>query len=272
MIGLFDSGLGGLSVWREVAKELPSQSTLYVGDQSHVPYGPKPAETLVRYSEGITRFLHEQQCRAIVVACNSASAAALEPLRRTFPDTVFVGMEPAVKPAAARTKSGVVLVLATPATLKGELFAATTARFAQGVTVIGEPCPGLVEEIESGGGASEKAEAMLRAFLARGLAAGADEIVLACTHYPFVIETVRRLAGPGVEVIDPAPAVARQLRRLLREREAGGAAPTHRFLTTAKDARAFAHAVRDLTGTDPVTGCLEWTALGGLTEVSVETS
>jgi glutamate racemase len=258
MIGLFDSGLGGLSVWREVVKELPARSTFYVGDQVHIPYGPRPADTLVRYAEGITRFLREQRCQAVVVACNSASAAALKPLRQGFPDTVFVGMEPAVKPAAARTKSGVVLVLATPATLKGELFTATTARYAQGVKVIGEPCPGLVEQIESGRVDTEEIETMLRAFLAPGLAAGADQVVLACTHYPFVIETVRRLAGPAVEVIDPAPAVARQLRRLLREAETTGAPPTHRFFTTGTDLPAFARAIGELTGTEPEVGRLEW--------------
>ena len=260
MIGLFDSGVGGLSVWREVARALPGESTVYVGDQCHIPYGPKPVATLVRYAEGVTRFLLEQECRAVVVACNSASAAALKPLRASFPEMLFVGMEPAVKPAAARTQTRVVIVLATPATLQGELFTATTARYARDVKVIGEPCPGLVEQIESGRAQSPETEAMLREFLAPGLAAGADQVVLACTHYPFVIDTVRRLAGPAVEVIDPAPAVARQLSRLLEEHRAAAPSesPSHRFFTTATDARPFARMLGDLTGLETVPTPLQW--------------
>jgi glutamate racemase len=261
MIGLFDSGVGGLSVWREVVAALPAESTVYVGDQANLPYGSKPAEALFRYAEGVVRFLRDHDCRAVVVACNSASAAALKHLRQEFPDMVFVGMEPAVKPAAERTKSRVVVVLATPATLRGELFTATTERHAQGIEVIGEPCPGLVEQIESGRARAPETEAMLRRSLARGLAAGADQVVLACTHYPFVIDTIRELAGPSVEVIDPAPAVARQLRRLLQERglaAATDATPSHRFFTTASDPGPFVRAVRDLTGVSATPSRLQW--------------
>ena len=262
MIGLFDSGIGGLSVWREVAAQLPARSTLYVGDQAHLPYGPKPAETLMRYARGVVRFLREEGCRAVVVACNSASAAALKPLREENPDLLFVGMEPAVKPAAERTRSRVVVVLATPATLKGELFAATRERYARGVRVIGEPCPGLVERIESGQARSRETEALLREFLAAGMAAGADEVVLACTHYPFVIETIRGIVGPSVEVIDPAPAVARQLRRLLEERglagQLGDGPPEHHFCTTAPDPQSFTRTLTQLTGLETSAVPLEW--------------
>jgi glutamate racemase len=261
-IGVFDSGVGGLSVWREIATRLPHESTLYVGDQVHIPYGPKPKETLFRYAEGIVRFLLEQDCKAVVVACNSASAAALKHLRAEFPETPFIGMEPAVKPAAERTKSRVVVVLATPATLQGELFTATTARYAQGIRVIGEPCPGLVAQIEAGRARRPETEAMLREFLRPGLDAGADQVVLACTHYPFVIDAIRGIVGPSVEVIDPAPAVARQLDRLLAERDRRAPistdAPTHRFFTTADDVAAFSTAVYDLTGRASAAGSLLW--------------
>jgi glutamate racemase len=262
-VGVFDSGVGGLSVWREIVAQLPGESSVYVGDQVHIPYGPKPAETLFRYAEGIVHFLLAQECKAVVVACNSASAAALKHLRQRFPAVPFIGMEPAVKPAAQRTKSGVVVVLATPATLQGELFTATTERHAGGIEVVGEPCPGLVSQIEAGRAHEPETEAMLRAFLGPGLSAGADQVVLACTHYPFVIETIRRIAGPSVDVIDPAPAVARQLRRLLADRDLAAPLPpalppVHRFFTTGADVAGFAHALRDLVRAPPVALPLQW--------------
>jgi glutamate racemase len=259
-IGVFDSGVGGLSVWREIVAQLPHESTVYVGDHAHIPYGPKPKETLFRYAEGIVRFLLAEGGKAVVVACNSASAAALKHLRREFPDVPFIGMEPAVKPAAQHTKSRVVIVLATPATLEGELFTATTERHAQGIRVVGEPCPGLVARIEAGQARSPETEAMLREFLAPGLAAGADQVVLACTHYPFVIDTIRAIVGGAVEVIDPAPAVARQLGRTLAERHllAPDGPATHRFFTTGADAAAFARAVHDLGGITATADVRAW--------------
>jgi glutamate racemase len=262
-IGIFDSGVGGLSVWREIVRQLPLESTVYVADQAHIPYGPKPAEALHRYADGIVRFLLAHDCKAIVVACNSASAAALKHLRAQFPDIPFVGMEPAVKPAAEKTRSKVVAVLATPATLQGELFAATTERHAQGVKVIGEPCPGLVARIESGRIGDAETETMLRGFLAPALAAGADCVVLACTHYPFVIDAIRRIAGPHADVIDPAPAVVRQLGRVLMERgiaatSGSNAIPAHRFFTTGVSVAEFAQALHALVGAPPLAGPLRW--------------
>lgn len=259
-IGIFDSGVGGLSVWREIVRQLPNEKTVYVADQQHIPYGPKPPATLVGYSEAIVRFLLTRGCKAIVVACNSASAAALKHLRTRFPDTPFVGMEPAVKPAAQKTRSRVVLVLATPATLRGELFTATTERHAHGIRVVTEPCPGLVEAIEAGGTAGAEMEAMLRGFVAQGLAAGADQVVLACTHYPFVIDAIRRIAGAAVEVVDPAPAIALQLGRVLDGhglRATASSAPSHIFFTTAS-AAPFARALHVLVGAPPVAQSLRW--------------
>ena len=216
-IGIFDSGIGGLSVWREIAAQLPHEDTLYFADQIHIPYGPRTLEEIRSFSETITRFLLARDCKLIVVACNAASAAALKHLRVTFTDVQFVGMEPAVKPAAETTHTGVVGVLATPATFQGELFASVVERFANGVKLIKQVCPGLVEQVEAGRLDTPDTLAMLDRFLAPIRTGGADTIVLGCTHYPFVIESIRQLA-PGVNVIDPAPAIARQIDRVLRER------------------------------------------------------
>jgi glutamate racemase len=233
-IGIFDSGIGGLSVWREIARQLPHEDTLYFADQIHIPYGPRSLQQIRSFSETITRFLLERGCKIIVVACNAASAAALKYLRATFPDVPFVGMEPAVKPAAETTHTGVVGVLATPATFQGELFASVVERFANGVQLVKEVCPGLVQQVEAGRLDTPDTLEMLDRFLQPIRAAGADTIVLGCTHYPFVIEAIRHLA-PGVNVIDPAPAIARQVDRVLHERKLGGHADRigqHRFVTS----------------------------------------
>src|SRR5512135_2559150 len=216
-IGIFDSGVGGLSVWREIARQLPHEDTLYFGDQIHIPYGPRSLQEIRSFSEAITRFLLDRGCKIIVVACNTASAAALKHLRVTFPDVPFVGMEPAVKPAAETTHTGVVGVMATPATFQGELFASVVERFANGVQLVKEVCPGLVQQVEAGRLNTPDTLEMLGRFLRPIRDAGADTIVLGCTHYPFVIDAIRQLA-PGVNVIDPAPAIARQVDRVLRER------------------------------------------------------
>lgn len=214
-IGIFDSGIGGLTVWRAIHQLMPDEPLLYLADQAHVPYGPRPMLEVRQFSEGITRFLLEQGCRLIVVACNAASAAALKYLRKTFPETPFVGMEPAVKPAAEHTRSGVVGVLATPATFQGELYASVVERFGQEVKLLQHTCPGLVTQIENGGLESEETYHILEDALLPMLEQGIDTVVLGCTHYPFVIPLIQRITGPGVRVIDPAPAVARQVQRLL---------------------------------------------------------
>jgi len=214
-IGIFDSGVGGLSVLREIRAQLPHADLLYFGDNAHIPYGPRPLAEVRAFSEASTRFLLGRGARVIVVACNTASAAALNYLRQTFPNVPFVGMEPAVKPAAEQTQTKVVGVLATPATFQGELFNSVVERFAQGVTVLSQVCPGLVQQIEVGELDSPKTETMLRGWVEPMLAQGIDALVLGCTHYPFVIPLLERICGPGVRVIDPAPAVARQVGRVL---------------------------------------------------------
>lgn len=214
-IGVFDSGMGGLSVLRAIRQQLPNESVLYFGDQDHVPYGPRPLEEVRWFSEAITRFLLNLGVKLIVVACNTASAAALHSLRQTFPEISFVGMEPAVKPAAENTRTGVVGVLATPATFQGALYASVVERFASNVTLIQNTCPGLVQLIEQGILDGSETRAILESALRPMLGQGIDTIVLGCTHYPFVIPVIQEIVGPAVRVIDPAPAVARQVARLL---------------------------------------------------------
>lgn len=223
-IGIFDSGIGGLSVLRAVHALLPGERLIYVGDQGHVPYGPRPLAEVQAFSVAITRFLLAQGAKMVVVACNAASAAALHHLRETFPDVPFVGMEPAVKPAAEQTHSGVVGVLATPATFQGALYASVVERFAHGVTVLQDVCPGLVGQIEQGDLSGPETRRILEKALRPMLAQGADTVVMGCTHYPFVIPLIEEIGGGRLRVIDPAPAVARQVKRVLEARgiQAGG--------------------------------------------------
>ncbi len=214
-IGIFDSGVGGLSVLRAIRAQMLEESIIYFGDQGHIPYGPRPMEQIRGFSEAITNFLLEQGAKIIVVACNTASAAALKYLREKFPGTPFVGMEPAVKPAAEHTQTGKVGVLATPATFQGELYASVVERFANGVELFQNTCSGLVQEIEQGNLNGDETRRILEEALQPMLEKNIDTVVLGCTHYPFVIPLIQEIVGEKVRVIDPAPAVARQARRVL---------------------------------------------------------
>ncbi|MBW6466699.1 MAG: glutamate racemase [Brevefilum sp.] len=216
-IGAFDSGVGGLSVLRAIRELLPHEHVLYLADQAHIPYGPRQKAHIRDFSFGITDFLLGHGAKLIVVACNTASAAALHDLRVRYPEVPFVGMEPAVKPAAAVTHSGRVGVLATPTTFSGDLYAALVDRFAKGIEIFQSTCPGLVEEIERGDLESPAIRAILEGVLSPMLAEGVDTVVLGCTHYPFVIPVIQAITGPEVRTIDPAPAIARQTQRLLAE-------------------------------------------------------
>jgi glutamate racemase len=219
-LGVFDSGVGGLSVLKAIRVLIPSQPVVYFADQGHVPYGSRPMTEVQAFSEEITRFLLSRGARVIVVACNTASAAALHYLRGVFPDTPFVGMEPAVKPAAESTRTGMVGILATPATFQGALYASVVERFASGVKLLQDTCPGLVGQIEHGDLDSPITRGILEKALNPMLKQGIDTVVLGCTHYPFVIPMIQEIAGPSVRVIDPAPAVARQAARLLETENA----------------------------------------------------
>ena len=236
-IGVFDSGVGGLSVWREIVRQLPYESILYLADRAHVPYGNRSSREVLAYCDAICGFLINKGCKAIVVACNTASAVALQALRELHPSVPILGLEPAVKPAVSLSQTKVVGVMATPATFQGQLFRATVGRCASDVKVVEQVCLGLADWVESGA-SEEELEPLLKGFLAPMLEANADTIVLGCTHYPFVIDTIRRLAGPDLRVIDPAPAVAAHLARVLGERGlmAGSEEPgQHRFLSTGEE-------------------------------------
>lgn len=250
VLGVFDSGVGGLTILREIQRQLPLESVCYFADQENVPYGARSEEEVRVFAEEISRFLLDQGAKLIVVACNTASAAALHALRERHPEVHFVGMEPAVKPAAQLTISGSVGVLATPATFQGELFASVLERFAKNVHVVEQTLPGLVEKIEAG----ELDSVETRAILTRGIEPlrrrGVDTIVLACTHYPFVISSIRELAGPSVQVIDPAPAVARRAAWLLEQHDMGatGIDPGKITFYSSADAARLVGMAEELAG------------------------
>jgi glutamate racemase len=259
-LGVFDSGVGGLSVLKAIRKQLPDEDVIYIADQAHVPYGPRPMQQVRSFSEEITRFLLSQGSKIIVVACNTASASALHSLRQDFPQVPFVGMEPAVKPAAETSRSGVVGVLATPATFQGALYASVIERFARGVTVLQHTCPGLVAQIEAGDLESAKTQAILEDALLPMLTQGIDTVVLGCTHYPFVIPLIEAISGPDVRVIDPAPAVARQVERLLKERDlrSGGSSSGSLQVFTTGEPTFLAGMLPALLGEANPVGRLRW--------------
>jgi glutamate racemase len=203
-------------VLRAIRQQMPYEDIIYLADQAHVPYGPRPLEEVRSFAEGITRFMLRQDAKLIVVACNAASAAALHHLRQQFTEIPFVGMEPAVKPAAEQSHTHKVGVLATPATFQGALYASVVERFAHDVQLYQHTCPGLVAQIEQGDLDGPATRAILEQALQPMLAQGIDTIVLGCTHYPFVIPLIQSICGPQVRVIDPAPAVARQVGRVLQ--------------------------------------------------------
>ena len=216
MIGIFDSGIGGLSVFREIRKLLPEQGYIYYSDSAHCPYGEKSKEYIIDRARSITRRLMGMGAEIVVVACNTATAAAISTLREEFP-IKFIGMEPAIKPAAALTKTGVVGVLATAGTLKAEKYLDTREKWAQSITVVEHIGEGFVELVEKGQTSGAEAEAVVQNSLVPLLEAGADTIVLGCTHYPFLADTIKKVAaahgadGNSFHLIDPAPAVARHL-------------------------------------------------------------
>jgi glutamate racemase len=259
-IGVFDSGVGGLSVLKAIRQLLPHEPVIYLADQGHVPYGPRPLEQVQAFSKEITRFLLAQGAKLVVVACNTASAAALFHLRKTFPEVPFVGMEPAVKPAAEHTQTGVVGVLATPATFQGALYASVVERFATGVDLIQSTCPGLVAQIERGALDQPEARAILEEALHPMLAKNIDTIVLGCTHYPFVIPLIQEIVGDKVRVIDPAPAVARQVRRLLETHalQIQGNDPAEIEFITTGSRQSLEALLPKLLGETGQIRCLHW--------------
>ncbi len=213
-IGVFDSGIGGLSVLREIHRLLPNHPTIYIADQANLPYGPRPISEIQAFSDRIIRFLIEQGAVVIVIACNTASAASLEYLRTKYPDMPFVGMEPAVKPALEASKTGVVGVLSTRATAEGSLYKRLLERYAEDKRVITQIAPYLVRIAEEQSQHTPASRIVITNYIRPIVDAGADQIVLACTHFPFLVDAIQEVAGPGIQLVDPSSAVARQTARL----------------------------------------------------------
>ena len=249
-IGLFDSGIGGLSVWRAVTSLLPRENTIYFADTANCPYGNKPIDEIIALSLRHTQALLSDGCKLIVVACNTATAGAIDTLRARYPDVPFVGMEPAVKPASLRSRTGVVGVLATEGTFHGRLYRETCARFARETTVLMCVADAFVTLVEQGETSGERAEQVVRQRVEPLLDAGADYLVLGCTHFPFLAPLIRKVAAGRAEVLDPAPAVARQVERLLRQSgmlNPSEDAPSHLF-RSSRPTPAFRAKVAELTG------------------------
>ncbi len=211
-VGVFDSGVGGLSVLHHIRAALPDARLIYVADSGHVPYGDKPASYIERRALTITQFLVDQGAEAVVVACNTATAAAIAPLRARHALPI-VGMEPAVKPAVAATRSGVVGVLATTGTLESARFAALLEKYGGDVEIVTQGCPGLVEQVERGELNGHETRALLERYTGPLLARGADTLILGCTHYPFLAPLIRDVVGEKIALVDTGAAVARELKR-----------------------------------------------------------
>ncbi|OQY97073.1 MAG: glutamate racemase [Chloroflexi bacterium UTCFX4] len=247
-IGLFDSGVGGLSVLRAITRELPDYDLVYFADQKYCPYGPRPPREIRALSARITKFLIEQNCRVVVVACNTASAAALYFLRETFPVIAFIGMEPAVKPAASATRSGKIAVLATRGTLEGELFGNTRDEFAREIKVNAVYPPDWVERVERGDIDSPATFESVRAVIEPLLDAGVDEIALGCTHYPFLAPLIEKIANGRATILDPSDAVAKQTARVIAERGLSASRSATQTFYTSGELASFQRVLTKLLG------------------------
>lgn len=246
MIGVFDSGIGGLSILREIRRQMPDADLLYLADQARAPYGPRSLEEVEAIALEIGGWFVDRGATTLVVACNTASAAALESLRARFTQIPIVGMEPAVKPAAAQTASGVIAVFATAATFQGRLFESVVSRHGGGVRVVARACPEWVELVESGSVDGPEVERAVKGPVAEARAEMADVAVLGCTHFSFLAPVIGQTGGPGLVVVDPASAVASQTARVAPDPGGGGSL---RLVSSADPGRlmALAAAVAGVT-------------------------
>jgi glutamate racemase len=260
-IGVYDSGVGGLSVLRALQARLPEERFYYVADSYHCPYGDRDAAEIQELALGVARHLSDAGCKLIVVACNTISATALTVMRESLQGLPIVGMVPAVKPAIETTHTGVVGVLATQATVRGALYLDVLRRFAQTTRVLSQPCPGLVELIEAGKLDGPETEALLRRCVLPIIEAGADVVVLGCSHYPFIRPLLERIVGRNVRIIEPSDAIALQTRRVL-EREGlltdAGTAPGDTRFATSGPTQPFDESVFRLVGIWPGAEPLVW--------------
>jgi len=238
-IGVFDSGVGGLSVLRHIREVLPSERLIYVADSGHVPYGDKSREYIEARSIKLTHFLQLQGADAIVIACNTASAAAAATLRAQF-NMPIIAMEPAVKPAVAASRNGIVGVLATTGTLASARFAALLERYAGEGEIITQGCPGLVEQVEKGELNSPKTRELIQRYTEPLIASGADTLILGCTHYPFLASLITDVVGSNIALVDTGAAVARQLQRRIQDElpARSSSVSTAKFYTTGDEVDA----------------------------------
>jgi glutamate racemase len=254
MIGVFDSGVGGLTVLTEIRRLLPSADLLYLADQARAPYGVRSLDEVAEMAEQASLWLLERGADMVTIACNTASAAALHSLRARHPAVRFVGMEPAVKPAAVRTATGVIGVVATAATFQGELFASVVQRHSLGATILTQACPGWVELVEAGVIQGPAARKQVESCLTPILQGGADTLVLGCTHFGFLVPLIEEVVGPSIAIIDPAPAVARQVERIAPSRGEVGEV----LLATSGNTALFekmAYALAGIEADGPVLAC-----------------
>jgi len=217
-IGIFDSGLGGLSVLKEIHQLLPHENLIYVGDSVHAPYGDKSSNYVRERSQKITDFLLNQGAKAIVIACNTATAESADLLRANI-DVPVIGLEPAIKPATQLSKNGVIAVLATQRTINSERLLGLTERYAQDKKVLAQACPGLVEQVEAYQLSSDKTVSLLERYIHPLLDQGVDALILGCTHYPFLLPAIRNIVGNDIEILETGKPVALQLQRILKQHQ-----------------------------------------------------
>ena len=250
-IGIFDSGVGGTTIWKDIQRELPGEHTVYLADSRNAPYGEKSPETIYGLSAKNTEYLLGVGCKLIVVACNTATTNAIARLRETY-SIPFIGIEPAIKPAALQSRSGKVGVLATRGTLGSALFHSTSRLHAAGIRIVEQEGRGLVELIEAGRESSPEARELLAGYLAPMLDEGIDHLVLGCTHYPYLMPLLRELVPEQVRIIDCGEAVARQTHNVLRKQgllNTSGLPAVHRFFTNGR-VEVLQRLVGDHTGVD----------------------
>jgi glutamate racemase len=214
-IGIFDSGVGGVSVLKEIHKQLPNEQLIYIADSAYAPYGDKDAKTIQQRCRRITQFLLQHNIKALVIACNTATAIAAEALRAEFPEIIIIGLEPAIKPAVELTRTGKIGILATKQTIKSPRLANLIHNYAQGINIEKQACPGLAEQVEAGRLTSKKTQKLLSLYLQPMLKKGIDTLVLGCTHYPFLLTSITQLTQGAVQILETSVPVTQQLQRVL---------------------------------------------------------
>jgi len=249
-IGIFDSGIGGLTVWKEVQKLLPHEDILYLADSKNCPYGSQSHDKIISLSKNNVDFLLSKNCKLIIVACNTATAAAIETLRKDY-SIPFIGMEPAIKPAALNTNTGKIGVLATKGTFEGRLFKETSKKYTERIHKVIQIGDGLVELVENGETNSPKAELLLKKYLTPMINAGVDQIVLGCTHYPFFTPLINRIIPNYIQIVNPAPAIAEHTKTILEEKKLVNNKnnPEYHFYSSGEK-KVFKELLKNISGID----------------------